>query len=364
MLTKRWLLALFIVPAGLGAAGLALAVHEAGVAGCPTCHTMHNSQDGVPVNPGSPGGEERLLRFASGTDLCLSCHASAVGEVLGGDPDFPPPERGPGNFTFLYAPNINDAEDGALNPIGGHRAGHSVISAAYGLNQDPDHVTAPGGAFPASNLGCTSCHDPHGNQNFRMLRGVGSVDAGGYLFTYDAPLGEGIDLAGSPESPTNHTAYQSGWSEWCANCHGLYHDHVGGGFQHPSNRPLDGDARRSYNTYDGPDNPTGGDMATAYLPEVPLESMEMTVDGTMGAFQDSRVTCISCHRAHATSAPMGNRWDPNVEFLDQDGEISGSYPLPNPYAHPDQRALCVKCHYVESTQHGEGAACMSCHRLN
>jgi hypothetical protein len=134
------------------------------------------------------------------------------------------------------------------------------------------------------------------------------------------------------------------------------------GFQHPVNRVLNGEPRRSYNLYDGPDNTGGGDVNTAYLPQVPLEQDETTVDGTAGALKDSRVTCISCHRAHASSGPASTRWDPNVEFLDHDGRVSGSYGLPNPYAHPEQRALCVKCHYRESTIHGLGAACMSCHR--
>ncbi len=332
------------------------------MATCGACHILHGSEDGLPADPGLPGGVSGLLRFASSTDLCLSCHATALGAVLAGDPAYPPPERGPGNFVFLFALNLNDAPDGLFYPIGGHRAGHSLVSADLGLFEDPDHPQAPGGDYPADALGCTSCHDPHGNTNYRLLRGAGEQDAAGYSFHYPAPQGTGPALDGPPEALANHTAYQAGWSEWCANCHGFYHDESGAGFAHPVDRPLDGEARQSYNGYAGPDNPTGGDYWTAYLPEVPLEQASMAVDGTAGAFQDCRVTCMSCHRAHATSAPAATRWDPNVNFLDEDGQVSGSYPLPNPYAHPAQRALCVKCHYEESTEHGQGAACLSCHR--
>ena len=103
-------------------------------------------------------------------------------------------------------------------------------------------------------------------------------------------------------------------------------------------------------------------VPTLLAPLSVLEQAETTVDGTGGAAKDSRLTCLGCHRAHASSGPASTRWDPNVEFLDHDGRVSGSYALPNPYAHPDQKALCVKCHYRESTVHGQGAACMSCHR--
>ena len=52
---------------------------------------------------------------------------------------------------------------------------------------------------------------------------------------------------------------------------------------------------------------------------------------------------MSCHRAHATSAPDAGRWDFNVTGLAEDGQESGSFALPNPYD-GNQRSLCNKCH--------------------
>lgn len=337
-------------------AGPARAFHDGGVGICEVCHVLHGE------GGEAPGGVSGLLRYASATDLCLACHATANGAVMGADPRNPPPELGGGNFAFLAAINLNDAADGAVHPIGGEHAGHSIVSLDLGLDPDPDYPVAPGGSYPSSALGCTSCHDPHGGATFRFLRGAGQTDAAGYTFLFDAPAGEGLPLSGGPESPTAHTAYRAGWSAWCANCHGFYHEEGTAGFGHPVDRVLSGEPRRSYNSYDGPDAPGEGDVNSAYLPEVPLEQAETTVDGTGGAAKDSRLTCLGCHRAHASSGPASTRWDPNVEFLDHDGRVSGSYALPNPYAHPDQKALCVKCHYRESTVHGQGAACMSCHR--
>ncbi len=183
------------------------AFHEGGVGSCKSCHIMHPTKDGVPIET-----NDMLLLTDNATDICLTCHATANGSVLGSDPLNPPPEVGGGNFVYLLEDNINDAPGGSLNPISGNHAGHNVVSLAWGIQEDPDHPTAPGGSYPSSELGCTSCHDPHGNGNFRMLYGAGQVAAGDYLFLNPAPLGDGIPLEGSQERPDLHTAYNQNWS--------------------------------------------------------------------------------------------------------------------------------------------------------
>ena len=187
------------------------AFHEQGVASCAGCHTMHNSDDGQSIV--FPDAGDALLRGRDATDVCLSCHATSHGAVLGSDPLNPPPELGGGNFAFLLEDDVNDAP-GDPKVIGGHATGHSIVSPAWDLDPDPVHAVAPGGTFPSPDLGCTSCHDPHGNGNFRMLRGAGPLP-NGYVFTFPAPAAEGVDIATQTESPTSHTAYRSGWSDWC-----------------------------------------------------------------------------------------------------------------------------------------------------
>ncbi len=358
------ILAFSFLLAAAALTGSAYAFHERGVANCDGCHIMHDSEDGA--SPfGSTGGNAGLLRYASPTDVCLACHARDNGEVLGSSPLNPPPELGAGNFVYLLEDNINDEGGGAFNPIAGNHAGHNVSSTEWGIPVDPDHNVGPGNLFPSSELSCISCHDHHGNDNFRMLRGAGPVGTSGYTFAYGAPDGEGIDLSmGGRESPTNHTAYNSGWSAWCANCHGFFHRQDYQVFEHPTDESLDSEERDTYNLYNGPTDPTGGTYATAYLPELPLQELIMSVSGTTGATLSSRISCMTCHRAHATSAPGSLRWDAGVVFLSQDGVESGSYALPDPFSDPSQRALCVKCHYDEVMDHGLGGSCMSCHRYN
>jgi len=317
----------------------ALAFHDGGVARCDGCHVMH---DGT-VTPG-PAGETMLIDI-SASDVCLNCHAGAAGTVLGSDPLAPPPERGAGNFVFLFEENLNDLVDGQSDPIPGEAAGHSIVAPGRGLWQDSRFAMAPGGTFPSSVLGCTSCHDPHGTAGFRLLHGIGAVQGGVAFFTSDVPDATGLSLGGV-ETPTSHTAYRQGVSDWCGNCHGDYHENGVSGFAHETDRNLGPDARNQYNVYAGDDAPLGGSYATAYLPEVAIEDPRPTTTptSTAGAGGSSRIMCLSCHRAHASSAPAAGRWDFNVSRLVDDGVVSGSYPIPSPYTSPNQGSLCTKCH--------------------
>lgn len=324
----------------------ASAFHDAGVGACNGCHVMHDSEDGQPVPPGDSG--QWLLRAETPSDLCLSCHATGLGAVFGPDPLSPPPEVGAGNFVFLLEDNLNDGPDGMTNPISGDAAGHNVNAPSHGVSADATYATSPGGSYPSRNLGCTSCHDPHGNGHFRMLRTAGSADPWGATFSHAAPAAEGLDVTTSAaESDASHTAYHSGVSRWCGNCHPDYlrrHDHGVSAFAHGTDRAMGMHASQHYDAYNGTDDPAGGNHATAYLAAVPFEDASITTSSTQGPLASSRLNCLSCHRAHASSGPHAGRWDFNIELLGEDGAISGSYPIPNPYPGPTQQSLCHKCH--------------------
>ncbi len=319
--------------------------HDGGVAVCGACHTMHNSQDGFPGGPGSHGPNP-LLNINPPSDLCLSCHSGGFGSVLSRDPQGPLPERGPGDFVFLFESNLNDDPLGVMGPISGDHAGHNIDAPAHGLSSDGTYQTSPGGNYPAVQLGCTSCHDPHGNESYRMLRGIGQIGPGNFF--YPAPLAEGIPLGSEVETDFLHNAYKSGMSLWCANCHQDYltNDHLasGGNFEHPSDATMSPSVISWYGYYNGTADPTGGNPSTAYLASVPFEDSANLIFSTAGPGVSSRVMCLTCHRAHASSGPYAGRWDFNVLTLGQDGAVSGSYPIPNPYPDPDQQPLCFKCH--------------------
>ena len=320
------------------------AFHDFGVADCQGCHTMHNSQDGAPID--ADGANPWLLIDDNPSDVCLNCHATRLGAVWAADPLVPGREIGGGNFTFLDEDNLNDGHDGGLvaNWIPGSAAGHNVVAQNWGPGADLTLTMSPGGNFPSSLLGCTSCHDPHGTDSFRMLYGAGRLVQDTYVFTEAAPTAVGVSIfGGPPESSTSHTAYQDGMSEWCGNCHAAYHDAYGT-LRHPSGTAIQASIATTYNLYNGTTDQIGGNAATSYLAQVPFEDPANLTNSEAGPTATSEVSCITCHRAHASSAPDSGRWDFAVAFLHEDGVESLAYALPDPYADLNQRSLCNKCH--------------------
>ena len=177
-----------------------------------------------------------------------------------------------------------------------------------------------------------------------MLYGAGRVIQDGVAsFTNDAPVAEGLGIfGGAPEHNANHTAYQSGMSAWCGNCHGNFHN--SGAYVHPSGTNLSGGTQTTYNLYNGTEDQLGAVQASAYLAMVPIEDPAQTTTSVAGATSNSQVMCLTCHRAHASSAADAGRWDFQVTLMHEDGEESGSYQIPDPYASTNQRSLCNKCH--------------------
>lgn len=318
----------------------ALAFHDGGVAHCNSCHTMHNSENGALRDADAPNGNPYLLIDATATDVCLSCHATSRGAVWSGNLTAPSQRPG-GDFTFLTEDNLNDGHNGHLNLIAGSYGGHNVIAPSKNSGADPVLTHAPGGSYPSGSLSCSSCHDPHGNQHFRLLYGVGHVEAGDATFTNPAPTAVSQSY-NTNESNVAHTGYQSGMSAWCSNCHGQYHDN-NTQLIHPAGQTLGGSIANAYNAYNGSDDVNGGNAGTAYLAATPFEDAANTTVSTAGPSATSQVSCITCHRAHASSAPNIGRWDFNVTFLGEDGLESGSFAIPNPYG-VNQRSLCNKCH--------------------
>ena len=333
-------------------ANSSFAFHNDGASNCGGCHTMHNSQGNAAVDMDHPAGNFSLLTDGTSSDVCLECHARQNGAVFSQGVLDPASEKGSGNFIFLLEDNLNDGPGGgdSANFIPGDAAGHNLNAPAHGLFPDLTLSTAPGGTFDANWLGCSSCHDPHGSSSFRMLNGAGPVQGGLYSFTNAAPEAEGLSLDFGTESDNYHTAYKSGMSEWCGNCHADFHNtSYPGNLRHPSGAILGASIASAYNTYNGTSDPSGGAPATSHSAVVPFEDADTlnTVTSTRGPSASSKVTCLTCHRAHASSAPDAGRWDFNVQRLADDGQESGSFPLPHPYGET-QRSLCNKCHVKDA----------------
>jgi predicted CXXCH cytochrome family protein len=250
---------------------------------CATCHRIRGGGGGgVTLNQNDP-------------DLCLSCHG----------------HDGSGAST--------DVETGVLRGqyIGLRSGGFSMALMDPGLTGQPQQVlvtsshgdgggtgTAWGhgdaessGSGTSFELRCTSCHDPHGNGNYRSLRYVvpqsdssnGSVDVvvqdSGYGITYTADNRR--DTSYAPESI----------GEWCAQCHPAYLAGLG------SASAGTGNGRFSHTT---------------------------AVPGS----------CLACHMAHGTSATMGT-YSASVSW--PDGTPGGGSADSRLLA-VNNRGVCTACH--------------------
>lgn len=354
------------------------AFHEGGVDNCQGCHVIHQSKsDQIQdrYNSTSPGE----LKGLDSSSTCLRCHAEKgrFYNVLSNDGST---YSAGGDFYWLKK-TFTWTENGKLCRSSGDNHGHNVVALEYGLNQESKLNSAPGGIYPSLALGCTSCHDPHSRMNnddrnddlnmetiigsYRLLGGIGysgGSQLSGVTFKHPAPVAA-ADSQNWTETDSNHTAYASGVSEWCSNCHS---DFLSGKGKHPSgnNATLTSTIIFNYNSYVKTGD-ISGTQATAYLALVPFELgtkdiWSLDPSKTSGPDYGSNVMCLTCHRAHASAFQNSGRWDFGTTF------IADSHPKPgdggatgndgrNSYYGRDmvsefglyQRQLCNKCHLMD-----------------
>lgn len=413
----------------------AFAFHSGGVAECEGCHTMHNSLEGAAVATGLPQYQSGpyLLKANDASGSCLNCHNAADtapssyhistdGSKLSAG--VAPVEATPGgDFAWLkktYAFSIRNTpttEDG-------DRHGHNIIASDYGYTADKLLTAAPGGTYPAANLACSSCHDPHGKFRrfadgsqattglpifnsgsygsskdpiagvaavgvYRILGGAGYQPkslSGSYAFTAPAPDAAAPSTYNRLETTAQtHVAYGQGMSEYCANCHTkmLENGYASGmkGLVHPAGNSakLTAPIVANYNSYVTSGIMTNTDPTKAYSSLVPFElgtgdytklkPLAINTDtADQSASTSSNVSCLSCHRAHASGFESMTRYNLVNEFMTiadtagvaqydsstTEGKINHGknvaeqtaayYGRPATAFGPNARDLCNKCH--------------------
>jgi len=389
-------------------AGATYAFHRGGVAECGGCHSMHNA---------NPDGSFLLLG-SDKSSACLNCHqhegdtGPSSYHVSTAEADMPegtaPLQRGPaGDFGWLKKTYVFTVRGSEITEEG-QTHGHNINAADYLYEADTENTAAPGGVFPAEQLGCESCHDPHGK--YRRLSdgtfattGAPIISSGSYHNSPDPGAGEAVGayrlLAGkgytkdgityvvdppavvvnssynrSEAATQNRVAYGKGMSEWCATCHGDMHSD--GNYVHPVGEGLGSTIADIYNAYKKSGDMTGT-STTSFLSLVPFEENSTNytnlkahakTDDTYlnGPTSTSQVACISCHRAHASGWEYALRWNMEGEFITYDSMWPGTDTTPSVpqfargrlgaetaaayYDRPAtvlasyQRVLCNKCH--------------------
>ncbi|MBI5576042.1 MAG: cytochrome c3 family protein [Deltaproteobacteria bacterium] len=351
----------------------AAAFHAGGVGECSGCHSSHSAGANNPF----------LLVSGDPSSTCLMCHMQAgetapnAHHVATDESDMPsgspPVQLTPGGDFGWLKKNYkwNAADGGPGGQSAGERHGHNIVAAVYGFAADTTLTAAPGGAYPAAGLSCTSCHDPHGR--YRRLadgtiqsKGSPVVDSGSYktspdptettavgvyrmlggkgysrpgaseTFNFDPPAAVAPpDYNRSESGSDTRVAYGGGMSEWCTNCHGAYTGnrnapgHPAGSLVKMTPRAVS-----NYNAYVSSGNVTGT-SSTAYTSLVPFEmgtsdyallKKAASTDGSMKAGPDtnSNVMCVSCHRAHASAWDQAARWNMKSEFILYNGDYPGA----------------------------------------
>jgi predicted CXXCH cytochrome family protein len=351
--------------------------HSGGVGYCEGCHNLH----------GSSGSSDFMLKGSDPSSTCLICHSEdrVFYGVFSKDGSRYTPG---GDFYWLKKTFVSNVAGNFFQSIADDH-GHNIIAADYGLTEDRVLTVAPGGTYPSSAMACSSCHNPHSTTggratisisgsygetapadttsgNYRLLGGIGynGGSMAGITFTSSAPVAVS-NSENWTETDLNHTAYGSGMSEWCANCHtGL----LNSGNKHPSGNDakLNSVVISNYNSYIKTGDATGP-LGSAYLALVPFELGTSDISlldpaSTSGPASGGKanVMCLTCHRAHAAAFQNIGRWDFKATFIadshPQTGDqgVTGNDVLNSYYGRniaaefgEYQRQFCNKCHFQD-----------------
>lgn len=296
------------------AAGQTGDYHRPGDMVCSDCHVMHYRAEGTGPYPS-------LLKQTV-TDLCLSCHDGQTGggniapDVLG--------LAGAGQPTYRAAGAFQESV-GQSTPNG-----HDLLAPG----------TPPGGTTTLT-LTCLSCHDPHGNGNYRNLVSNPGGQSGRAVtaVTQDTLTPTASQYAVGNVHYT--AAGDGGLSAWCAGCHGDFHGAggaptLGGSTLGDTNQAAVSPWLR---------HPTFGlTMSQAYSNQhidsrrwfsalasrAPVVSPSRIIPGSP-AGSDNEVFCGSCHKTHGSTHRYGLLWDDADTATPEDGTA--------------QMDTCQQCHY-------------------
>ncbi|MHB8808408.1 MAG: cytochrome c3 family protein [Desulfobulbaceae bacterium] len=355
----------------LACAGAALGVMNGP---CSGCHTMHNSQDNLPMRfDSSVTPLPQLLRGD-----CYGCHAQGVAQALyplnGVDviPQVyhtdPLVDLAGGNFAY-----IDGAKGGAASDAKGHN-----ISDLWSVGTDATLYAPPGGIVLAfhddgfnvntNELTCAGTNGCHGNRysgiagyegitgahhnnvngavtqggadiepghGYRFLLGVNGLEDTDWQYTksatdhneysgratpiqLDCSTG-GCHLAGGVRPPNGTMA------EYCGTCHGNFHtletatsSGIGANttdpfIRHPSDLAIPGTGEyTAYTTY------------LTITPVARIGAVPGAASGTVTPGGADAVFCLSCHVAHGSPYPDMLKWDYTAMQVGNGGAATGT----------------------------------------
>jgi len=308
------------------------------ISNCIGCHT--NAVDDKTIITIGPSGGESYIPIVYNASV---------------EPNYPEEPTASGSSNALAGGNFywieHDGDEYGHNVIS--RA-DSLLTEAPGRNQgctDSCHYSLYQWRFPWPNSegqGCPSCHTPAHHKGGSSTA-VADEEDGWYRFLGkkhsqgpDRPILKGLEDPDWQQtvSPADHNEYWDTWdygpgnagiSKFCAACHGNFHStrygpwagnggfkggpgggwHTAPWFRHPAGIFLpDFGESSKYNTDGSGDEGVPG----SYNPVAPVSRQDVDSYSapsevvTVGSSGDM-VSCISCHRAHASPYPDMLRWN-------------------------------------------------------
>jgi predicted CXXCH cytochrome family protein len=302
--------------------------------GCAGCHRVHTAKTD-------------MLTMEAQPQLCYTCHGTSG---TGADTDV---QAGVGRGTvpgalrgggFAYALIDSSHPESTRSPI---PASTNVIPAlpvsATGTQATTSSHSVTGADAPAWGMGglntpvsttiqlrCGSCHDPHGNGNYRILRpmpeqGQQSLGAATPVVPFAGVIADEAtkkytttnywlveDSTVQPASPAAKVGFIGNVSQWCSTCHTRYLA------TRDSSGATTTPAQRS--RFDS------GDTTFMYR-----HTSSQTNQGGR--------SCIQCHVAHGSNAAMGP-FSGAVGNPDGSAGVVGDSKL----LRVDNRGTCKMCH--------------------
>ena len=310
---------------------------------CATCHRAHTSASGGRQTPQQ--------------QLCFACHSSAAAGATTNVEDGQVAGTGHGLRGGGFDNAMMDTSWTGRATLRPATSMHLVADDATGTMWGSGGVGS--GTGPANiALGCLSCHDPHGNGNYRILRNLPKDASSQWPIAVADQI---VKVYGVKSADNKYFGevyaggdyqVQAQLTRWCASCHTRMDAEAWAG------KTSSGDNIHNYRH--------STRIATDDTQSCAI--CHTNAGGTEPAPDPFKVTqavahvpiCLSCHVAHGTAAVMGQA-SSAVLYPGEGGETTpNAEPTPTPAAAPtapptdggghtallrlDNRGVCGGCH--------------------
>lgn len=293
-----------------------LLVNSSQTALCYTCHGTTGTgattdvQDGVQYAPVTTAQVTTRVRTGSGTTF--------AGALRGGGFDRAVIDT---SLTGAGSTGANAGKIGTLSNFVTTSSKHNVDAAGTAWGRG--NISATKNVGTSISLTCASCHDPHGNGHFRILKPTpDSAYTGSYSgITPIQSSMSNVNIADvttyvytttnywHPEdaSQSGSTSYIANVSAWCSSCHTRYL--------------------------------AGATSATSSSGDLVFKYRHTTTGNSFAGSAATAPTCVQCHVSHGSNASMGS----NSQAVPLPGGTTGRGADSN-LLRINNRGVCEKCH--------------------